>query len=154
MFVFFLDQHQEPVSHIVYVLNTCCSRRYGRQRNNRRNRNPDCRQPLSRRYTCRFYGDRIMPSRLRSLRISSNGVRTFAAGNTLVIHLERKKTTLFVFQWPKLIVHDNGKQEILIGYNYLLFAYRPMVHSHRSQNHIGLMVFVLRYAYFNNKIQY
>ena len=115
MFLFFPDQHQVLVSDIVYVLNTCCLRCRGRQRNSQSNRIPDFWQLRSPKYTGRFYGDRIVPSQSRSLRFSSNGVRTFAADNTLVIRLHAeifinygiKQLSYFVlFQRPKTFVPD------------------------------------------------
>ena len=93
MFLFFPDQHQVLVSYTVYVLNTCCLRCRGRQRNSQRNRIPDFWQLLSPKYTGRFYGDRIVPSQLQSLRFSSNGVQMFPADNTLVIRLHKFLST-------------------------------------------------------------
>jgi len=115
MFLFFPDQHQVLVSDTVYVLNTCCLRYRGRLRNSQRNRIPGWRQPLFPKYIGRFYDDRIVPSQSRSLRFSSNGVRTFAADNTLVIRLHAeifinygiKQLSYFVlFQRPKTFVPD------------------------------------------------
>jgi len=97
MSLFFLDQHQVLVSGTAYVLNICCLRYREHQQNSQRNRTPDSWQPLSPRYTCRFYVVHIPPYLLRSLRFSSNGVRTFPVDNTVVIRLQK-----FYKLWNKI----------------------------------------------------